>query len=348
MRKNLSNKSAFSGIYPDAEADMGKSGQEEAVNIHSMPKRFITSHPSAHRAKGIGLMVIIGGLIIFFAAVIFFYLYLSKPKTEVLIERTEEATSAPMASQNQKKEESTNKLANNIGGGANETIMPVSEEKPSVATSTIEPAEATTTITKISAEEATSAPRILKPAVDSDKDGLADAEEVFFSTNANLGDTDGDGYGDLVEILNLYNPAGDGQIIVNDNIEKYTNNKYNYYLYYPKALIIDKFGGEDSVLFKFSNNQFIQVLIQPNPKKQLIQDWYKEQLETTIIKSSQIIYKRGWQGVKSEDELTFYLTKPNSENIFVLTYNLGTGDILYYKNIFAMMMRSLEISDTAG
>ena len=51
-------------------------------------------------------------------------------------------------------------------------------------------------------------------------------------TNINLRDSDGDTYTDLVEVLGLYNPAGQSGILLNPNIEKYTSSKYKYSVYY--------------------------------------------------------------------------------------------------------------------
>jgi hypothetical protein len=52
-------------------------------------------------------------------------------------------------------------------------------------------------------------PTILFPkALDSDKDGLTDNEEDFFTTDPGVADTDGDSFDDGREIFYLYNPAG--------------------------------------------------------------------------------------------------------------------------------------------
>ncbi|MDD4902118.1 MAG: trypsin-like peptidase domain-containing protein [Patescibacteria group bacterium] len=48
----------------------------------------------------------------------------------------------------------------------------------------------------------------LKPAVDSDHDGLSDAQEAQLGTDPRNPDTDGDGYLDGSEVVNGYNPLG--------------------------------------------------------------------------------------------------------------------------------------------
>lgn len=48
--------------------------------------------------------------------------------------------------------------------------------------------------------------------VDSDNDGLTDAEEAIYGTDKNNPDTDKDGYLDGEEIENGYNPLGEGEL----------------------------------------------------------------------------------------------------------------------------------------
>ncbi|MEK7498366.1 MAG: hypothetical protein AAB611_00715, partial [Patescibacteria group bacterium] len=50
------------------------------------------------------------------------------------------------------------------------------------------------------------------PLIDKDKDGLLDAQEVYYGTDSNNSDTDGDGYKDGDEVKNGYNPNGDGKL----------------------------------------------------------------------------------------------------------------------------------------
>ncbi len=56
--------------------------------------------------------------------------------------------------------------------------------------------------------EETPATPIPTPAeeIDSDRDGLFDAEEAALGTNPNLADTDGDGYSDLQEVETGHDP----------------------------------------------------------------------------------------------------------------------------------------------
>lgn len=48
--------------------------------------------------------------------------------------------------------------------------------------------------------------------LDTDGDGLIDKAEILFNTDINNPDTDGDGYSDGEEVINGYNPAGEGRL----------------------------------------------------------------------------------------------------------------------------------------
>jgi hypothetical protein len=361
FNKSSKPKDETSGhIRSVSEEIRGGEGQlDKEIVAHVMPKRFFPAQPAARKAKGIGLVVLLGGAIFLIAALAFLYFYFTKLGPEqpsgqekaTMSDQSEVTTESQSVTtketEEKEKEISPEIQAGQEAGEATETkqaegfVIATTTEETTASTSKEEAGEATSTKKII----ATPTPKEYKIAVDSDGDGLSDKEEVLLDCKVNLKDSDGDGYEDLAEVLNLYNPAGSGQIMVNPNIEKYINSKYSYTLYYPYAWPVDEVEGEDSIIFKLDNNQFIQVIIQPNTKGQTIQEWYKEQMGVEAIKDDQMAYKKGWQAVKSEDGLTFYLAKPSDDNIIIVSHSLGTSDILNYKNVFEMMIKSLEMGN---
>ncbi len=327
---------------------------EKEIMVHTMPKRFLGPRLGVKKARGIGLIVLIGGLLALAGALAFLYFYLSQSDDSASIVTMAEPAPEPTAE---------TELPPPAATIASE--MPASEETPAAATA--EPEEtvtdsdagigATTTTATTTAPEIGTSTRVIgtgatttepagvRTATDGDGDGLTDVEEVLLDGNIGARDSDGDGYEDLAEITNFYNPAGAGSLIANPNIEKYINRTYDYVLYYPYIWPADSIGGDDSVMFTLGNNQFIQFIVQPNPDKKSLDSWFMEQLGLTAVPESARLYKKGWWALKGSDGLTVYLARPDIDQIFIAAYNLGTTNTLLYPNIFELMVKSLEIEN---
>ena len=345
-------------INENIKANMISEGSKEEnisegdIIIHTMPKKFLTASQPNSKAKGIGILILAGGgaVLIFGGIFLYFYvfnsglLFTGKNQAESNITNNQESVNE--IAENQVATEKTNEEAaakeNEIASSStDQTEAPIASEP---ATSTVaETGERATTTFNIDNQAATSAPASLITPIDSDGDGFFDIEENLIGTDVNKRDSDSDNYEDRVEVLKLYNPTGNGGIIVDDYIKKYTNDRYGYYLYYPAVWQISNVGGEDSIVFNTGDNQFIQVLIQANQGGKTLSDWYLANTNLNVIDNNQILYKKGWEGIRSTDGLTVYLTKPGLSSIIIMTYSLGAGNVINFKNIFDMMINSLEL-----
>ncbi len=180
-------------------------------------------------------------------------------------------------------------------------------------------------------------------AADDDSDGLTNSEEALLGTNAKASDSDQDGYNDLEELNNGYNPAGAGKIAANASLGTYLNTTFNVSLLYPVEWDRTIASTDDSVLFTASNRQFVQMLVQPNSNQDDIIDWYRSTFNVQTVPNSQMVINETWDGVKTPDGMTVYLTNKDKTYIFVVTYNLGSSKILEYKSIFDLAVRSLKL-----
>jgi len=363
-----------------SEKQTGYSGftKVDAPVIHTMPRRFINAKVNTGDShKGMGLLILGIGVITFIAGAVFVYFYVFNPK---IFTDTTLSNDSTVVTRLDNRSEDDSGETNTSSEGVQKSVSPIeetnfsednqmgevenkdsnlsvvsndesfSDEEPSVETDD-------KTLSDVDFDETATSSQIAKiiiknkqvekkqylPAPDADVDGLSDAEELILGVNKNMVDTDGDGYSDLAELKNFYNPEGDGKLIVNSGINKYSNKEFGYSLYYPKSWTVSDSGSEGSAVFKIDNSQFVQIVITENSEKKSIEDWYKEQFQVESIESEQKVYKTGWESIKNESGLIYYLMKPGKEDIYVINYNVGIDSVLYYKNIFLLMIESLEL-----
>jgi hypothetical protein len=314
---------------------------EKNITVHVMPERFRIFHTQKDKAKITGLFIIIGGgiFLIIASVALYFYLFKSKP-SEIMpipsaqdIEMDKSETRPKVIDKQESKKAEKQDLPAQTGSKetrratTSPIVIPITEESRATSTAT-----STQEISGFSL------------GVDSDNDGLTDKEEEIFGSQIDNKDSDGDGYNDLTEVINLYNPTGAGKLKDNANISQYTNSTYNYNLIYPAGWSISNVGGDDSVMFRSDDNHFIQVIVQSNVNKETIEDWYKSQFDVISIEGSRRIISENWRGIKSEDGLIIYLSDTGNNYIYTITYNLGNNNVLEYKNIFEMIISSFEVS----
>ena len=327
--------------------------EKDKITIHTMPKRFLnSSNKGKKHSRNFGLLILAGGIILLVLLFAGFYFYISQQNivsSSLLRDQSEAPAEVPLivarpdAEAAKESRKSPSRISSPVKDEENDQTRELAQE----ATTTIVDANTSSASgTKIIvAKEASTTPISLRPASDIDNDGLSDIEELLLGTAPGSRDSDSDGFDDFSELHNLYNPAGSGHLIVNANISKYSNGTYKYALYHPSQWKLETIGGEESVLFRMDNNQFIQIIVQLNSKEQTINEWYQEQFDAAVMKNEQQLYKKGWTGIKSEDGLIAYLLHPEGSHIFTLTYNIGLQNVIEYKNIFGMMINGLEISN---
>ncbi len=187
---------------------------------------------------------------------------------------------------------------------------------------------------------------LILPSLDTDQDGLTDIEEtLLYSTNKNEFDTDGDGYSDKQELLNLYNPSGLAPIRLIDsgNVKDFENKNYKYKIYYPtkwKVKSLD--GSEKEVLFTSTTGEFIEVIVTENTKNLSLDEWFKQNFGEQVFKTVlRVKTKSGLVGLRSLDRRTVYFAR--GKYIFAITHNIGTKKQMDYGVTFEMMVKSFRI-----
>lgn len=314
---------------------VGKEGapKNPEVVVHTMPKRYLSINADAKKARNTGLFILILGLIIVLGAsgaAYYFFIFKKIP----LFNKNENQPVAPVSTTTP---QTTTTASTTPESTPEKTATTTASTTPEVITVEIKPSTTTPENTATTTEEVV----VMEKVLDSDSDGLTDAEEALLGINVNEADTDKDTYIDSIELRGLYNPGGGGPLENNPNISTYKNPVYNYSLLYPKDWEVEAMDDNKTVIFKTNTDQHISVNTVPITENQSIEDWYKENFKVDNINESQLISQKGWKGIKSDDGLTYYLTDPSNKNIYIVSYSLGLSNKLNYPNIFYAMVNSM-------
>lgn len=235
-------------------------------------------------------------------------------------------------------------------------LLPPTTPAPAVLPAAVIPEAAPTSTAP--EETATTTPPVAAPfpsvifpfknyikTLDTDNDGLTDEEEKIFGTDPAKPDSDSDGYVDSLEVDNLYNPIGykPVRLIDSGKVKIFTNPTYNYSIFYPAEWISQALDANNQdVMFTAVSSEFVEVLVEDNPLKMSVADWYLGQSPgVTADQLANFETKQNISGVKSPDGLTVYL--PFEDRIFAVNYNIGLKEEINFLNTFEMMARSLRL-----
>lgn len=349
----LKNSSASAGGRSlDYERDGAKSNIDDELErnllIRVMPRKFkvSVSNPVKTKTKAVGAVIMVVGLLVMGAAVYLVYAFLINPKkTETPNPVPRQVAPAPAKTEDKKEDTkkpedkvatTTPKVKPAVNNSASSTSSDIS--KPATSTPAVSPAATST------APVATSTPNLDVGGgapLDTDQDGLTDAEEVLYGTNSSSVDSDGDGYSDKAEADGLYNPAGPGRLAANLNIAQYKEAQNKYSVFYPNRWRVQVVG--DSAIFSSPDNSFVQIVTEQNPDKKTILTWYNEQFADAPATLAEVVIKNGWEGIYHQDKKIFYLTDAAKKNIYTVSYvPAKEGDMIYY-HIFQMMIASFSL-----
>lgn len=180
-----------------------------------------------------------------------------------------------------------------------------------------------------------------KKGVDTDSDGLTDAEEVLYGSIKTNPDSDSDGFLDGVEVFHLYNPAGQAPVRLLDtgSVKVYVNANYKYQIYVPGPWKIEQVVANGSDVKFIDGGESVEVTIEDNPAHLALVNWYLS--KHSSVKPSELqtfITKSNLDGVKGPDGRTAYIATDGQ--VYVITYNLAQEEIMNYLATFEMMLNS--------
>ncbi len=181
--------------------------------------------------------------------------------------------------------------------------------------------------------------------VDTDADGLTDAEEEALKTNPSNPDSDNDGFLDGHVVINLYSPAGfEAERLVDAGLVKeYTDPAQRIRFYYPTpwtATPTDTTGRE--VVVAAPNGDSVTITVLDNPTGQTAAAWYAANTTAAGVAVGAIKTKAGVAGIATQDGHTAYLA--SSKQVVSFRYASTADGPPLYPHIVAMMEISLVFS----
>ncbi|MDQ7815133.1 MAG: hypothetical protein RDU25_05010 [Patescibacteria group bacterium] len=173
---------------------------------------------------------------------------------------------------------------------------------------------------------------VLTEGVDTDADGLTDAEEVLLGTNNQIADTDGDGFKDGSETVNLYSPsAASRQLSADPNFSaavweaKTPVKSFAWSFLRPQTWLLNGESVMQAILTTESAARFVFSLAASSDLPQ-----------TTPFKT-----KSGLDAMRSPDGLTTYVY--SGDAVIAVTYDLNGATTYEYRTLYDAIINSLRL-----
>lgn len=181
---------------------------------------------------------------------------------------------------------------------------------------------------------------------DLDGDALTDMEEEVFGTDSGIYDSDGDGYYDGQEVVNLYNPRGVAPIKIIDSglVLEYSNPTWQYRVYYPVGWEV---GAVDAnahqVLVSSVNGDYIEIQAVQTRPSESFDAWFGRMAIGEDF-SALVSFTNRFQeeGYRRRDGLVAYY--PMDGVVYVVLYHPKSGSVTPFRHIMDMVTQSFRPS----
>lgn len=180
------------------------------------------------------------------------------------------------------------------------------------------------------------------PGMDSDSDGLTDAEETLvYRTDPRLPDTDADGFLDGNEVFHRYNPGGtapgtlleSGLVVLANGTAQLVHYRFSY----PSAWELEE--GPDELTLDAGTGEGFRISFEPKSESQTLETWVRETL--TLERPIAGTTKNGLALVQSRNQLEAYVDLGSA--VIAVAYDTGVKARVEYLQTLQMMLNSVEV-----
>lgn len=185
---------------------------------------------------------------------------------------------------------------------------------------------------------------IFVDTTDLDGDSLTDMEEDVFATDSGVYDTDGDGYYDGQEVLNLYNPRGVAPVKLFDSglVREYQSPAWKYRVYYPagwESAPVDAEGLQ--VLLSSVTGDYIEIRTSKKNPGESFSSWFGRMASREQFSDLSPIQNRFQVPLfERSDRLVSYAD--TDEAVFVIVYQPRSPAAVPFRRIMSMVTQSFR------
>lgn len=187
-------------------------------------------------------------------------------------------------------------------------------------------------------------PTLPPGGLDSDSDGLTDAEEPLYGTDIHNPDSDSDGFLDGNEVFHLYNPAAKSPVrLLDSGLAKLFSAPAGWSLLVPTNWTtgLDVPDGSQATIAT-GHGETISLHIEDNPTAASLADWYLARTPAESVSSVHpFLTKTGLQGIAVSDQLEALFAW--GSKVFRVKYQIDGQSFINYRTTFEMMLNSLKL-----
>lgn len=185
---------------------------------------------------------------------------------------------------------------------------------------------------------------IFVKGVDVDLDGLTDIEEEYFRTDSGTWDTDGDGYHDSLEVVNLYSPQGASprKLIDSGLIQEYVNPTFKYRLYSPIRWQLDSVDDQSAHnIISVLTGEYIDIQVSQKRNGDDFSAWFAKELDGEQISQYREKENR-FQSPFLQRQDGLVALFDTEKFVYVITFQPGIQNTIQYPTIMEMVVQSFR------
>jgi hypothetical protein len=190
-------------------------------------------------------------------------------------------------------------------------------------------------------------PNLPPGGLDSDSDGLTDAEEPLYRTDIHHPDTDQDGFLDGNEVFHLYNPSAQAPVrLIDSGLVKAVTSTIGWTVDLPLSWQASLEGADGSrASFSFDRPETFRLSVEGNSQKASLQDWYLTKYPNVSANDIRpFATKQGIEGILGADRLEAFF--PWEDSVLVVRYDLAGQPFVNFRSTFEMILNSLTLAAT--